>query len=196
MGIVVYNDLPDGAISFNRTVARESARSCPPNSSCTSSQSVMAKTLQNQQTKATIAANSRTMASRPQPPNLPHRPTTLRPPKLNSRSDNFLVYETVDKPAQVRDFDNFFSLFHLRQAASRWDRLLRARCALLFGSTWLMAYDPIWTLLVLNDLNERGFCFFRVKFSNCFYGGCKRGLRTLFDKAFPDSAENCLVRRF
>ena len=135
LGIVVYNDLPDGATCFNRTLARESARSCPAtatnsgsatgnmasmaNSAITvtapskSSMMASAKTLQNHtkagaSTATSVAASvaaSRTMALRPtttqstttrQPP-----PTNLRPQHNSRSTDNFLVYETVDKPAQV-----------------------------------------------------------------------------------------------
>ena len=131
LGIVVYNDLPDGATCFNRTLARESARSCPAtatnsgsnkasmaNSAITvtapskSSMMASAKTLQNHTkagaTATSVAASvaaSRTMALRPtttqsttttRPP-----PTNLRPQHNSRSTDNFLVYETVDKPAQV-----------------------------------------------------------------------------------------------
>ena len=85
LGIVVYNDLPDGAC-FNRTLAtRDSARSCP---GPTSTSMNPAKTLQSK---------PRSVASRPRL----NRPTTLRPKPTPADT---LIYETVDKPAQVSRF--------------------------------------------------------------------------------------------
>ena len=90
LGIVVYNDLPDGAC-FNRTLAtRDSARSCPPSSTSTTSMMLNAKTLQSK-------PKSMATASKPRSSRL-HRPTTLRPRPLPSET---FIYETVDKPAQV-----------------------------------------------------------------------------------------------
>ena len=90
LGIVVYNDLPDGAC-FNRTLAtRDSARSCPPSSTSTTSMMLNAKTLQSK-------PKSMATASKPSSSRL-HRPTTLRPRPLPSET---FIYETVDKPAQV-----------------------------------------------------------------------------------------------
>ena len=66
----------------------------------TSKSSMMAaKTLQNH-TKATMASNiaSRTMASRPAQSS---RPTNLKPQQNSRSTDSFLIYETVDKPAEV-----------------------------------------------------------------------------------------------
>ena len=87
LGIVVYNDLPDGAC-FNRTLAtRDSARSCPPSSTSTTSMMLNAKTLQSKPKSMAASKPSRL-----------HRPTTLRPRPPPSET---FIYETVDKPAQV-----------------------------------------------------------------------------------------------
>eukprot|EP00093_Oithona_nana_P005161 05161.XXX_232297_247717_1 [CDS] Oithona nana genome sequencing. len=71
LGIVVYNDLPDGATCFNRTLAtRDSSRSCPGPS--TSSTTLKSRTMQRI-----------------------NRPSSIRTVQQN------LIYETVDKPAQL-----------------------------------------------------------------------------------------------
>ena len=75
LGIVVYNDLPDGATCFNRTLAtRDSSRSCPGPS-----------------TSSTTLKSSRTMQRI-------NRPSS----SIRSAAPQNLIYETVDKPAQVR----------------------------------------------------------------------------------------------
>ena len=110
LGIVVYSDLPDGAC-FNRTLAtRDSARSCPTTSS-SSKVNVTAKTLQNK---------PKNMASRPRL----NRPTTLRPSRPSPAET--LIYETVDKPAQVgiffpknlRNFREMEGIFHVKRNRS------------------------------------------------------------------------------
>ncbi len=82
LGIVVYNDLPDGACFTRSTLARDSARSCP--SSAASAASVTSKFRGSGKTKT--------------------RPTTLSKNMMRATDGEPLVYETVDKPAEVGYF--------------------------------------------------------------------------------------------
>ena len=112
---------PYKRLSQNETEIQKNLHCAVANSGnpATSKSSIMAaKTLQNHTKAATAlsastasAANSRTMASRPVQSSWPA--TNLRPQHNSRSTDSFLVYETVDKPAQVGQIFEFLHIFVL-----------------------------------------------------------------------------------
>ncbi len=118
LGIVVYNDLPDGACFTRSTLARDSARSCP--SSAASAASVTSKFRGSGKSKT--------------------KPTTLSKSMMRATDGEPLVYETVDKPAEV---GYFFQLhFTWKPTICEYFKILSrgkelSITALLLLSSWL-----------------------------------------------------------